>query len=278
VVAVASDAGDDFEEMLGRREELLRIKDEGIDTLGGLNTDEDEELVTLTDRELCRCWVSALPCLAMCCVAWHGTAAWMLLPASPDALLAFTSSSARCQFLNNLHSGSFALLPCCALCSGCRPCVARCVPPAAGLLKFGYLEDTDNLDELEAASDTESDSDLEEDEETDEDEEDSEDDEDDDDVVDVVAEPVDVVAGGDDEAASQRQLPSQQQQQWPQQGAGGAEADDEPARRRYKVGPDMAIDDILSQAQLGGAGESCQRVLACIACMQVCNHVEWCRS
>ncbi len=149
------------------------------------------------------------------------------------------------------------------------------MPPAAGLLKFGYLEDTDNLDELEAASDTESDSDLEEDEETEEDDDD--DDDDDDDVVDVVAEQVDVVAGGDDEAASQRQLPSQQQQ-WPQQGGGGAEADDEPARRRYKVGPDMAIDDILSQAQLGGAGESCQHVLACIACMGICNHVEWCRS
>lgn len=46
-VAAASDDGDDFEEMLGRREELMRQRDDVED---GLNTEEDEELAAITDR------------------------------------------------------------------------------------------------------------------------------------------------------------------------------------------------------------------------------------
>lgn len=46
--AARQDAGDEFEEMLERRDELLRIRDEAEDE--GLNTDEDEELADLTER------------------------------------------------------------------------------------------------------------------------------------------------------------------------------------------------------------------------------------
>jgi hypothetical protein len=46
-VAAASDEGDDFEEMLGRREELMRMRDDVED---GLNTEEDEELTEITER------------------------------------------------------------------------------------------------------------------------------------------------------------------------------------------------------------------------------------
>ncbi len=45
--AAPGDLGDEFEEMVERRDELLRIREDAE-----LNTDEDEELAALTDRKL----------------------------------------------------------------------------------------------------------------------------------------------------------------------------------------------------------------------------------
>lgn len=44
--AAAGDLGDEYEEMVERRDELLRIREDA-----DLNTDEDEELSALTERE-----------------------------------------------------------------------------------------------------------------------------------------------------------------------------------------------------------------------------------
>lgn len=49
VFAAGRDVGDEFEEMMDRREALLRQRDEEGEE-GGLNTDEDEELADLTER------------------------------------------------------------------------------------------------------------------------------------------------------------------------------------------------------------------------------------
>ena len=47
--AAGGDVGDEFEEMMERRDALLRLRDDEGDE-GGLNADEDEELADLTAR------------------------------------------------------------------------------------------------------------------------------------------------------------------------------------------------------------------------------------
>ena len=49
--ASGGDAGDDYEELLERRDELLRLQ--GDELREALNTDEDEELADLTERGCC---------------------------------------------------------------------------------------------------------------------------------------------------------------------------------------------------------------------------------
>ena len=54
--AAAGDVGDEFEEMLERRVQLLR---KGDDPEAGLNTEEDVELADLTEREWGVCGAGA---------------------------------------------------------------------------------------------------------------------------------------------------------------------------------------------------------------------------
>ncbi len=60
VFAARGDVGDEFEDMMDRREALLRQRDEDGEE-SGLNADEDEELADLTARAP-RCW-SGLQCM-----------------------------------------------------------------------------------------------------------------------------------------------------------------------------------------------------------------------
>jgi hypothetical protein len=56
--ASGGDAGDEYEELLERRDELLRLQ--GDELREGLNTDEDEELADLTERGCCAAAAAAL--------------------------------------------------------------------------------------------------------------------------------------------------------------------------------------------------------------------------
>lgn len=83
ILAAGGDVGDEFEDMMDRREELLRQRDEEGDE-GGLNADEDEELADLTARAP-RCAVArGWPGTACSCSLWmrEGRHAGSVLPSA----------------------------------------------------------------------------------------------------------------------------------------------------------------------------------------------------
>ena len=102
---------------MDRREELLRQRDEEGDE-GGLNADEDEELADLTAR--------ALRCGVVEGLVW-------------DCLQLFTLDGARQAGRWCLPLALLSPLP------GPAPTCSSCCRCAAGLLQFGYLEDTGAL-------------------------------------------------------------------------------------------------------------------------------------
>lgn len=80
VFAAGRDVGDEFEEMMDRREALLRQRDEEGEE-GGLNTDEDEELADLTER--------AAPLLYL--------GGRFAVSSSPPAVCTYYSKGCRCM-------------------------------------------------------------------------------------------------------------------------------------------------------------------------------------